>query len=375
MNNLKRIKFFRSGRKWFFTLALFVLVFAVANAVKIQAAGNIGGWLWGGSEDCDLDSNGFQDAVCGGDNATTGLELNYSDAIIGGNETGVGWISMNNRECDLDKNGFVDAGDCEGDNTTTGTIPYGVIIPKVDGPIIGTDNFGWSKNIGWVSFNAGDLDGCPAPPCNARREGNGLAGWARIMGIKTEFEKVPSNSAGWLGWIKLASTSGDPIDYGVTIDPISGKFSGQAWSEELGWIDFSRAGFPALPGCATKTRCVAGDDSAFTSCDDSFCTNRSTCQLTADTTWNCQNIVDEVKPCSAVILNPDDGECNEATTKTHFCEKIAPATADLCTRGTPSPVSTGYSEYSWTCGSTTCGGHPVNCSALGNHCGWIESNP
>ena len=63
---MKISRLLKKGRRWFFSLALFVLVFALACAVKIQAAGNVTGWLWGGTED--------------------GL----------GNNTGVGWISVNN---------------------------------------------------------------------------------------------------------------------------------------------------------------------------------------------------------------------------------------------------------------------------------------
>lgn len=39
----------------------------------------------------------------------------------------------------------------------------------------------------------------------------------------------------------VASTITTPISYGVTIDPSTNKLSGYAWSDELGWIDFSRA--------------------------------------------------------------------------------------------------------------------------------------
>jgi hypothetical protein len=198
-------KNFSFVRKLSYSLALFVLVFAAASVVKIQAAGNVTGWLWGGSEDSSI----------GG-----------SAGSIDGNETGLGWISM------------------------TGT-NYGVTIPDSDGDLSG---YAWSENVGWISFNASDLSGCPSGTCSARREGDRLVGWARIMSIA----QAGANAGGWQGWIKLSSESGDPVSFGVKINS-DGTFvkcetssggMGCAWNAEnaiagvpqgLGWIDFSRA--------------------------------------------------------------------------------------------------------------------------------------
>ena len=41
-----------------------------------------------------------------------------------------------------------------------------------------------------------------------------------------------------MGWINF-----DPDgDQGVTIDPITGEFSGYAWGENIGWINFNGSG-------------------------------------------------------------------------------------------------------------------------------------
>lgn len=66
----------------------------------------------------------------------------------------------------------------------------------------------WSENIGWISFNSYNCDS----------DSNGL-------------------SDGTTG----CPAAGTPIpNYGVNLDLISGKFSGYAWSENIGWISFNR---------------------------------------------------------------------------------------------------------------------------------------
>jgi hypothetical protein len=165
-----------------FTLGIFS--FSKVNASVTE---NISGWLWGGSDDG------------------------------AGNKTGLGWISLN--------------------NTNTGTaVSYGANISSIDGVMSG---YGWSENIGWISFNSGDLSGCPSGSCTARRAGNNIQGWARIISIRDAL--TVGNSGGWQGWIKLN---------GVTIS--GSNFSGYAWSDELGWIDFSRASI-ILPPEVTLT--------------------------------------------------------------------------------------------------------------------------
>lgn len=143
------------------------MVFAGLVKIKTVSAGNTKGWLWGGSTE-----------------DVTGIS------------SGLGWI------------------DLDGGNLS---------IPAGDGNISG---YVWSSNIGWISFNAADLVGCPSTPCSSRREGNSLKGWARFISIKDAL--AAGNSGGWEGWIKLD---------GLTTDS-SGKINGGfAWSNELGAIN------------------------------------------------------------------------------------------------------------------------------------------
>ncbi|OGI27480.1 MAG: hypothetical protein A2359_05095 [Candidatus Moranbacteria bacterium RIFOXYB1_FULL_43_19] len=201
MKNSKKRGTFGVGRRLFFTLALFLLVFAAASIIRVQAGNehSVTGWLWGGGA-------GPND----------------------GTNTNVGWISANN-------------------TNQGGTNNYGLNIPSSDGVITGGNNYVWSENIGWISFNEGDLTGCPTGVCNARRDGDYLRGWARILSIRD----AGGNSGGWDGWISLDDKIGNL--YAVQISKMLGVGSGShtyAWSAsasgaaELGWIDFGQANFP-----------------------------------------------------------------------------------------------------------------------------------
>ena len=313
MRNLKKTSFFSLGRKWIFTLALFLLVFAAASAVKIHAAGNVTGWLWGGSDDG------------------------------AGNNTGVGWISVNNTN-------------------------YGVSIPSSNGAVSG---YAWSENIGWISFNSGDLAGCVGAS-GARREGDFLKGWARIMSIP----QAGANAGGWLGCISLSGSN-----YGVQISKMLGVGSGShtyAWSDELGWIDFGQAKMKVCSSmiCATREICAG---SSFSSCDASFCGGGAgvTC-APGGTSWTCSNDCGDTKPCSvppASILSITKGKCGTANGKS-ICDGHSLSSSELCDGNLEgaSPDLSGY-DATWTCGGT-CGGTPTLCSAKGKEsCGWIETNP
>jgi hypothetical protein len=80
-----------------------------------------------------------------------------------------------------------------------------------------------------------------------QRAGDTLVGWARFVGIANDYNKVPKNSGGWEGWVKMWNVS---INTGVAPN----QFVGYAWHGEqlvfgvpsgYGWIDFSRATFEA----------------------------------------------------------------------------------------------------------------------------------
>lgn len=170
------------------------------------------GWLWGGTE------------IGGG-------------GVADGDETGIGWVSMNSLNCDADEDAQSDGGSgCPAAGVAVAD--YGVHIPKVDGDIHG---YGWSENVGWISFQEVDLGGCPAAPCKAYRDGTAIRGWARILSISD----AGANAGGFSGWIKLHSETGDPIAYGATITPTTpmADVDGYAWSDEFGWIRFEDVEF------------------------------------------------------------------------------------------------------------------------------------
>lgn len=285
--------------KTFLAVIILILVFSMLAVSETQAgAGESGrGWLWDGSDDGGI------------------------PAI----NTGVGWISMNSANCDKDFNGINDACDINNDgliNITDfiGVGNYGVNIPASDGALSG---YAWSENIGWVGFNPADIAGCPNGSCTAQRIGNNLAGWARITGIANA--AAAGNSGGWQGWIKLSGTAQDGSPYGISINPADGKLTGYGWSDELGWIDFSRAFtdatpptfscIPPAPSAASATLCT-GDDTG----------------LSANTN---NSVVDSVGSCGAPKC---EYYCNAGYTKVGnnciICEDICnfppTCTSDNC---------------------------------------------
>lgn len=187
-------------KRAFLSIFFFVLAVVGVTSLKHVMAGNAEsalGWMWGGM-----------------------------DAVSGGN-TALGWLSANSRNCDVNGDGTVDVATCP-----AGAIPnYGVNIPAASGSLSG---YAWSENYGWLSFNAADIAGCPLGSCSAARNGNVLTGWARVLSIRD----AGANSGGWSGFVSLDSaTTGSILPYGVTI--AGTILSGYAWSDELGWIDFS----------------------------------------------------------------------------------------------------------------------------------------
>ncbi len=161
----------------------------------------------------------------------------------------IGWISFNSTNCDTDGDGTREASEGTAGCPAVGTIipNYGVKI-ATDGTLSG---YAWSENIGWISFNAADLAGCPSGTCNAQVNlANGqVSGWARALaGI--------SGGGGWDGWIKLAGNglswngsacvgindygNTNRCNWGVKINTTTGDFSGWAWSDMVvGWISFN----------------------------------------------------------------------------------------------------------------------------------------
>lgn len=218
----------KKAKKIFISLIILALCVVLGARLKASADAthNYKGWLWGGSND--------------------------GTPAPGPISTGLGWISMNNLDCDSDDDGLVDNLSCGVAGTPIAK--YGVNIPAIDGVLSG---YAWSSSLGWIDFApAADMvryPGCGFPPVApaqcfpAKRTGNNLEGWARFSGIESELAK--GNSGGWEGWISLKGTAVDGYTYGVEISKMDGKLTGEvgdagptyAWSNELGYIDFSGA--------------------------------------------------------------------------------------------------------------------------------------
>jgi len=98
--------------------------------------------------------------------------------------------------------------------------PNSVSVPKVEaGAGQNVSGFVWGENFGWISLNGNDCD---------------------------------NNGSIYLGTPAGCPTNGTAfVDYGVNISPVAttgtGDFSGNAWSEYLGWVSFDRASTGAPP--------------------------------------------------------------------------------------------------------------------------------
>jgi hypothetical protein len=116
-------------------------------------------------------------------------------------------------------------------NSSSGGGPdHGVNIDMGTGDFSG---YAWSDNIGWISFNPADLGGCPSAPCKANVNiGTGaVTGWARAL--------TYGPGAGWISFSSAASGN-------TTINILNGAFGGWAWSDDFGWIDMSKVVGPTL---------------------------------------------------------------------------------------------------------------------------------
>ncbi len=183
----------------------------------------------------------------------------------------IGWLSFN----------------CTGDSPACGASNYGVSIDLTSGYFSG---YAWSQSVGWVSFNrrtclGGSDNGasCKAnSDCssnNCRLDGPGAAGaplqapyntpasldynaiYDYNTGLITGWAKILSlGDNGWIKLRKFASDSGS--DYGLSIDPATGNFSGWAWnansdSSGIGWLSFNCAN--ETPACSGTDYKVVGD--------------------------------------------------------------------------------------------------------------------
>lgn len=220
-------------------VALLAVIFAIGmvfdyKAPKIEAgtADNVSGWAWANTPQSS------------GVNPQTGTDQ------------GLGWISFN----------CTDTGTC-------GTADYGVNIDPSTYDISGEAYIGeagpaGAGSVGWLSFNSGNLTGCPVVgTCSAWVDTTvspyELRGWGKVLSMFTE---NPAN-----GWVSLnckdASAGGvcGSSNFKVTMSPSSGKLSGYAWgSEVIGWIDFA----PASAGDNGVAYNNSGSGSGPTACNN-----------------------------------------------------------------------------------------------------------
>lgn len=181
------------------------------------------GWAWGGSQD-----------------------------TVTPTTSGLGWVSLNSSDCDTNDDGLISAAEAGVNGCTAGVIAnYGISIPAAVGSEL--SGYAWSENYGWISFEKSDAVQCPSGVCSARRTLAGIEGWARILSLRI--------SATDGGWIKMASDATDTVPYNVTYDQIAQNFGGYAYSNEVGWIDFSPIVPPPAPSNLTVVPCVVPDES------------------------------------------------------------------------------------------------------------------
>jgi hypothetical protein len=279
-----------------------------------------------------------------------------------------------------------------------GANSYGVQIPMNDGSVTG---YAWSENVGWISFNAGDLAGCPSAPCSAQRASNKLTGWARIVGIENEL--AAGNSGGWKGWIKLSSVSGDPTAYGIQINAdgtiTKGATTSYAWSDELGWVDFSKATVTAvnnlkicrlscnsggLVSSSTAETMVANEQRNYKACyNTSAVCDTNTGDVTGTAAWTDNNTPNNVVTVSggtitagttagsegiAVSYNPGSGNIN-----TSFNVNVS-APICLCNNAAAAASTCTTDTYNDSCGNQVCAGTKTT-APCNNNGGYIETTP
>jgi len=151
----------------------------------------------------------------------------------------IGWISFN----------------CS-NTSSCGTSDYGFVVD----PGGNMSGYAWSDNIGWISANNADTAGCPTAPCSAKispADGS-MSGWLKAIG----------NGGGWDGWISLSGPG-----YGPILGS-GGTFSGYAWgSTVVGWVDlqYARTAFLCIPSINPAT-CTADRTGLDNGCAITTCT-------------------------------------------------------------------------------------------------------
>jgi len=130
---------------------------------------------------------------------------------------------------------------------------YGVTTDSA-GNIAG---YAWSDAVGWISFNAADVAGCPSGSCPPQLslQNGAVTGWARALAA------TQAGAGGWDGWIHLSGSN-----YGVQI--VNCSWTGYAWGGDvLGWIHFGGTNYGVVGSggaCATPTASISVNPTVLT---------------------------------------------------------------------------------------------------------------
>lgn len=85
-----------------------------------------------------------------------------------------------------------------------------------------TNKWSWGENIGWMNWrDANDAE-------DGVRNANGL-----LYGF------VWSESTGWINVGSPGFSNPAAGEFGLRVDPLSGRITGYAWGENIGWIQFT----------------------------------------------------------------------------------------------------------------------------------------
>lgn len=146
----------------------------------------------------------------------------------------LGWVSFSCMNC---------ATDPKPEGCPEGNIPdYGVNINTKEGEEEwGLSGYAWSDNIGWINFN-------PSGPYP--EEPHNSAQFNSITGKITGWAKALSNEE----WILIGPIVIGETDYGVKLE--GNELLGWAWGDKtLGWVSFS---------CKNQNECIQGDYKVWT---------------------------------------------------------------------------------------------------------------
>lgn len=236
---------------------------------------------------------------------------------------------------------------------------YGVTEDATTGTLSGQ---AWSENVGWISFDESDVNGCPSGTCRGTvDQTTGLVtGWARAL----------AHDASWDGWIHFSS--GGNYGSGVVQDTSTCAWSGYAWGGSvLGWIhftDYSGNGVKAT-GCSTSpptspTVNISADPSGFnndtggsitltwtstdaTSCGDITNSNDSSTIATGGATNNSTGVTTNVTQTTIYTINCSNAGGSTTTNTNGVVTLVVSAPSNTISdfRASPSRVAKNGTSY------------------------------